>query len=458
MVLIISDLSIFNYQKLFLLKIVLNFASLTIKHMLNIPSTHKQRVVIIGGGFAGIRLAQSLVKSNFQVVIIDKNNYHQFQPLFYQVATAGIEPSGILFPLRKLFQRKPDFILRIAEVTSVDTANNIVITNAGQCDYDFLVVAAGAKSSFFGMDELEKHAFPMKTVLESLALRNTILNNLEKALLETDDEKRETLLNLVIVGGGPTGTEVAGALAEMKNHIFPKEYPELDIESIRIVLVEASETLLGGMSKKSSSKAETYLKRLGVEVMTSTQVKGYHNNRVSLNNGQSIATSTLIWAAGIIGVMINGIDEKCYTPSGRLKVDEFNEVIGLKNVFALGDNCIMVTPQLPKGHPQVAQVAIQQAKNLGLNLKNRLKNKEPKPFKYRNFGSLATIGRHLAVADLPGVSFYGFFAWFVWMFVHLMAILGVKNRLFVFINWMWSYLTFDQSLRLIIQREDHPKE
>jgi NADH:ubiquinone reductase (H+-translocating) len=422
--------------------------------MLNIPSSPKKRIVIIGGGFAGINMAQSLVGSDYQVVMIDKNNYHQFQPLFYQVATAGIEPSAILFPLRKLFQKHADFYLRIAEVTHIDTSAKVVHTKQGICSYDYLVVAAGAKTSFFGLKNIENVAFPMKSVTEALSLRNNILKNLEQALLERDAYKKESLMNLVVVGGGPTGTEVAGALAEMKKHIFPKEYSELDIDKIRIVLIEAAPALLGGMSVRSSSTSERYLKKLGVEVMTGVQVKDYENDAVLLSTGERIPTRNLIWAAGIAGVRFPGFPDSLYTPNGRMFTDGYNKVLGLNDVYAIGDSSTIQTEQNPKGHPQVAQVAIQQAKNLGRNFVKMSKHKPLKPFKYKNFGALATVGRHLAVADLPGIHFFGFAAWYIWMFVHLMAILGVKNRVFVFLNWLWSYITFDQSLRLIISRDE----
>lgn len=425
--------------------------------MLQIPETNQKRIVIIGGGFAGISLAETLAKSNYQVVIIDKNNYHQFQPLFYQVATAGIEPSAILFPLRKLFHRHANLFLRITQVTSIDPQRKLVETQSGSCRYDYLVIAAGAQTSYFGLKNIEAGAFPMKSVTEALTLRNSILNHLENALLERDETVKQQLLNIVIVGGGPTGTEVAGALAEMKKHIFPKEYKELDVSRIRIVLIEAAPALLGGMSKKSSGKSKKYLEKLGVEVLINTQVKDYVNHEVLLGNGLTIPTRTLIWAAGIKGTTFDGIPQSVYLPNGRVKVDAYNRMTDVEDIYVVGDNCAMLTNETPKGHPQVAQVAIQQARNLGKNFLNMQLGKTLKPFKYKNLGSLATVGRHLAVADLPGITFYGLFAWYVWMFVHLMAILGVRNRVFVFLNWMWSYITFDQSLRLIIQRDNGVK-
>jgi NADH dehydrogenase len=425
--------------------------------MLNIPQSPKQRIIIIGGGFAGVNLAKTLAGSQYQIVMIDKNNYHQFQPLFYQVATAGIEPSGILFPLRKLFNHYSDFYLRITEVTHIDVVTKTVHTRSGDCTYDKLIIAAGAKTSYFGLENIRKVAFPMKSVTEALSLRNSILKHLEMALFEPDAEKKVELMNLVVVGGGPTGTEVAGALAEMKKHIFPKEYKELDVKSIRIVLVEASPTLLNGMTERSKARSKKYLEQLGVEVMTGVQVKDYVNHNVLLSNGEAIPTRNIIWAAGVKGIKFKGIPDDVYLPNERIMVDAFNKVKDLEDVYAIGDNCAMITDETPKGHPQVAQVAIQQAKNLANNLKLADQNKPPKPFRYKDLGAMATVGRNLAVADLPGISFFGFFAWYVWMFVHLMAILGVKNRLFVFLNWMWSYITFDQSLRLIISRDNNEK-
>ncbi|PZX16865.1 NADH dehydrogenase [Breznakibacter xylanolyticus] len=425
--------------------------------MLQIPETNQKRIVIVGGGFAGISLAKSLAHSNYQVVMIDKNNYHQFQPLFYQVATAGIEPSAILFPLRKLFQRQGNAYLRITEVTGIDPTAKMVHTRSGDCHYDYLVVAAGAQTSYFGLKNIEAAAFPMKSVTEALTLRNSILNHLENALLEKDKAVQQQLLNLVIVGGGPTGTEVAGALAEMKKHIFPKEYRELDTSRIRIVLIEAAPRLLGGMSPKSSSKSLRYLHKLGVEVYLDTQVNDYTNHEVVLSNGERIPTRTLIWAAGIKGASMPGIPAEAILPNGRIRVDAFHRMAGSDTIFVVGDHSAMITDATPKGHPQVAQVAIQQARNLARNFIRMQKHQNLRPFRYRNPGSLATVGRHLAVADLPGITFFGFFAWYVWMFVHLMAILGVKNRLFVFLNWLWSYITFDQSLRLIIHRDDGHK-
>lgn len=429
------------------------------KNIAGIPENGKKRVVIIGGGFAGLKLAKSLKKSEFQIVLIDKNNYHQFQPLFYQVATAGLEPSAISFPLRKAFQNQQHIHFRIAALEKVDTENQAIRTDIGQLNYDYLVLALGADTNYFGNKNIQRNAIPMKSLGEAINLRNTILTNFEKALNETEDEVIDRLLNIVIVGGGPTGTELAGALAEMKKYILPKDYPELDFSRMKIYLLEAASKVLNGYSEVSSVKGKKYLDRLGVQVMTDTFVKDYDGKSVLLADGKTIATDTLIWAAGIKGNPVHGLGTDIIGRGGRLKVNHHNLVENHDNIYAIGDVALMATEKYENGHPQVAQVAIQQAGLLAKNLKRQAKGRALKTFKYLDKGSLATVGRNLAVADLPFVSFQGFFAWVLWLFVHLMAILGVKNRLFVFINWAWSYLTYDQSLRLLIKpRKDSGKE
>jgi len=421
------------------------------KNIAGIPENGKKRVVIIGGGFAGLKLAKSLKKSDFQIVLIDKNNYHQFQPLFYQVATAGLEPSAISFPLRKAFQNQQNVHFRIASLEKIDSSNQQIFTNIGQLKYDYLVLAIGADTNYFGNQNIKRHATPMKSLGQAIDLRNTILTNFEKALNETDDKVIDSLLNFVIVGGGPTGTELAGALAEMKKYILPKDYPELDFSRMKIYLLEAASKVLNGYSEVSSVKGKQYLEKLGVEVMTDTFVKDYDGKSVLLADGQTLDTDTLIWAAGIKGNAVHGLGTDIIGRGGRLKVDGFNTVENHPNIFAIGDIALMSTEKYENGHPQVAQVAIQQADLLAKNLRRIEKGQILKTFKYFDKGSLATVGRNLAIADLPIVSFQGFFAWVLWLFVHLMAILGVKNRLFVFINWAWSYLTYDQSLRLLIK-------
>jgi len=417
----------------------------------NIPPSQQKRLVIIGSGFAGLKLARKLKNSIFQIVLIDKNNYHQFQPLFYQVATSGIEPSAISFPLRKIFQKYKNVYIRITEVTAIDTDNKLITTHLGNIYYDFLAIASGAATSYFGMKSLEEHSLPMKTTEEALSLRNTILQNFEDALSCKNEADKEGYMNITVVGGGPTGVEVSGALAEMKKFVLPKDFKELDSSKIHIYLLEAADKLLSGMSETSSLKAKLFLKKLGVDVITNTAVTNYDGNVVELSDGKKIRSNTLIWTAGIKGNTIKGINVDVLGKGNRIKVNKYNQIEGFENIFALGDVALMTEEKYPKGHPQVAQVAVQQARLLAKNLIRIQYDKPLLPFKYKNLGSMATVGRNLAVVDFPFIRFQGFFAWLVWMFVHLMAIVGVKNRLLLFINWFWNYVTYDQSLRLIIR-------
>ena len=418
----------------------------------NIPETAKKRIVIIGAGFAGLKLAKKLVGSGYQIVLIDKNNYHQFQPLFYQVASAGLEPSSILFPLRKIFQSRKDVYIRVAEVYSIDTEKKELNTSLDTVWYDYLVIATGVNSNFFGMKNMAEFAIPMKSVSEAMTLRNRILSNLEKAvtLFDEFEEEKKALLNVVVVGGGPTGVEIAGAIAEMKKFVLPKDYPDLNMDLMQVSIIEGSPSLLASMSKHASGKSLFYLKRLGINVHVNTRVIDYNGEILKLGTGEEIKTRLVIWAAGISGVVPSGIPEESIGRARRILVDEFNRVNGFDDVFAIGDAAVMVTEDFPGGHPQVAQVAIQQGANLARNFKALRKKSDLRPFRYTDKGSMATIGRNRAVADLPFLKFSGFVAWLTWMFVHLMAIVGVKNRLLIFVNWMWNYLTYDQSLRLIL--------
>ncbi|SDD48597.1 NADH dehydrogenase [Algoriphagus faecimaris] len=417
----------------------------------NIPKSPHPKVIIIGAGFAGLKLARMLNKQRFQVILLDKNNYHQFQPLFYQVATAGLEPSAISFPLRKIFHHSKNVIFRMCEVQSINEADRIVHTDAGYLVYDYLILAMGADTNYFGSESIAHFSSPMKTVSEALYIRNKVISNYEKAINIPELENRRSLMNVVIVGGGPTGVELAGAMAELRNNVLPKDYPELSFKNMKVVLIEAGPSLLGSMSEEAKSHALKYLQKLGVEVLLKTMVENYDGQKVYLKDRETIDTQTLLWAAGIKPNKIQGLDPSCYAKNGRLLVDDYSQIKGTENIFALGDISLMQGDQYPNGHPQVAQVALQQATNLGKNLPRIESGKPLKAFKYKDLGSMATVGRKLAVVDLPFVKFQGILAWITWLFVHLMAILGVKNKLLIFLDWSWNYLSFDPSLRLLIK-------
>jgi NADH dehydrogenase len=419
--------------------------------MINIPGTDKKRVVIVGCGFAGLTLGKKLKNTGYQVVILDKHNYHQFPPLFYQVASAGLEESSILFPLRKIFQHYKDYHLRKVEVESVDTANNLLITSAGEINYDYLVLAHGATNAYFGSVQMQKYSRGMKTIAEVLDLRNSLLMNFENALTAQSAEERDMLMTIVIIGGGPSGVEIAGALAEMNKYVLSKDYPEFKEIRAKIFLIEAVDRVLGSMSQKSSDKARSFLEKMGVHVLTKTKASGCDEKTVFLDSGKSISTGMIIWTAGIAGNRTEGLKPDCFSRSGRIQVDRYNRVSGYSNIFALGDISLQTEEKYPNGHPQVAQVAIQQAQGLAENLGRMRSNKPLKEFKYKDLGTMATVGRHLAVVELPSLRFQGIFAWFVWMFIHLMSIIGVKNKLLIFMNWAWKYFTYDQSTRLIIR-------
>lgn len=423
----------------------------------HLPETNQKRIVIIGGGFGGLKLARELSNSNYQIVLIDKNNYHQFQPLFYQVATAGLEPSSISFPFRKIFQKSTNVLIRVAEIIRIDQERNRLESNIGIINYDYLVIAIGADTNFFGNQQIMERAIPMKSVGEALALRNTILQNYEEAVLADQEDELEGLMNIVVVGGGPTGVEVSGTLAEMKNQVLPKDYPELDFNKMQVYLLEGSPKVLGSFSEHASAKAEEYLRKLGVNLKCSTRVKDYDGKTIFLEGGATIRSNTLVWAAGIIGNRIQGLDEKVIGRGNRILVDRFNKVNDSSNIYAIGDVALMTEDAYPNGHPQVAQVAIQQGELLAKNFKSMLQDKSLKQFFYKDLGSMATIGRNKAVADIGKIKLQGVFAWMVWMFVHLMSIVGVKNKILIFINWAWNYITFDQSLRLILKAKTKNK-
>ncbi len=422
-----------------------------------IPKTSQKRVVIIGAGFGGLALARKLAKhTDIQTVLLDKNNFHQFQPLFYQVAMAGLEPSSIAFPLRKVFQSLANVHIRVTQVEHIDTDHRLVHTSTmGDISYDFLVIAAGAETNFFGMKNIIERALPMKSVGEALALRNRMLENFERALISDDMDERQGLMNVVVVGGGPTGVELSGTLAEMKMHILPKDYPELDFRQMQIYLVESGAELLGPMSRESQVKSEQYLRKLGINVMLNNRVTDFDGKFVYLLDGNKLRTDNLVWTAGVKARTFEGIPNEVLGRGGRMKTNEFCQVEGYENIFAIGDIALVGgDDKFPNGHPQLAQPAIQQGKLLGDNLVRLVKKESLKPYKYKDLGSMATVGRNLAVVDLPFWKFQGFFAWLTWMFVHLMSIVGVKNRLLTLINWVWNYITYDQSLRLIIRSKE----
>ncbi|RRJ91140.1 NAD(P)/FAD-dependent oxidoreductase [Flavobacterium macacae] len=410
----------------------------------------KKRIIIVGAGFGGLTLAEDLENSGYEIYLIDKNNYHQFQPLMYQVATARLEPSSISFPLRKVFQGSKNVKIRIADVLSVDTQNKILTTSIEDFSYDYLVFAFGCKTNYFGNKNLEKLAFPMKSVPEAIQLRNRILQTFEEAV-STKEEDLQYLLNFVIVGGGPTGVELAGALAEMKKNVLPKDYPDKDFSKLTVYLLEGSPNVLNPMSEDSRKMSRQYLEELGVVVKTSTIVENYDGHTVHLKGGEIINAKNVIWAAGVVGNNIEGLPEEAITRGNRIITNRFNEVQGLDGVFAIGDIAYMTTPKYLNGHPQVASVANEHAKNLAKNFKLQLKNKPRKEFEYHDKGSMATIGKRKAVVDLPSFSFQGRFAWFTWMFVHLMLILSVRNKLFIFITWAYSYFSNDSTLRILIK-------
>ena len=418
----------------------------------NIEHTDKKRVVIVGGGLGGLELAFKLVGSDFQVVLVDKNNYHQFPPLIYQVASAGLEPSSISFPFRRLFQGQKDFFFRMAEVKAVDAAGKKIATSVGDIHYDYLVLAAGARTNFFGNKEIEAATLPMKSVSEAMRLRNTILRNLEKAETEEDPVRRQALMNIVVVGGGASGVEIAGAVAEMKKNILARDYPDLDASQMHIYLVNAGKRLLAAMDPVSSARAERDLKALHVHIRQPQFATEYKDGILKTSAGLEIPARTVIWVSGICANTIEGLPAESLGHAGRILTDRFCRVKGVQDVFAIGDQSLMEGDEdYPLGHPQLAQVAMQQAKTVAENLNAAQKGLAEKPFKYRNLGVMATIGRNHAVAEIGGRKFGGFAAWVLWLVVHLRSILGVKNKAFILLNWVWNYLNYKQSLRLILK-------
>ena len=415
----------------------------------------KPRIIVIGGGFGGLEVIKGLKGAKAQVVLFDKFNHHTFQPLLYQVATSGLETSSIVAPFRKLFGQQNDFYFRLAEVKKILPEENYIETSIGGVKYDYLVIASGAVTNFYGLTEMQKYSSSMKNIVDATKLRNKIIRQLEYALLTEDQEMMNSLMDFVIVGGGPTGVELAGALTELKKNVFPKDYKELDMRAMDIHIVEASPRLLNGMSEKAGEKALEFLTNMGVKVHLNTAVKSYDGFEIILSTGEKLISRSLIWAAGVKGNPVEGLNPELTTKGNRLMVDEYNRVKGYENIFAIGDVALMEgDKKFPKGHPMMAPPAQQQGRRLAKNIRNLILKKELKPFRYFDKGSMATIGRNKAVVDMKGIRFQGAFAWYVWMFVHLMSIVGFRNKVFTFLSWMWNYFSYDRSNRLIIGRNE----
>jgi len=419
---------------------------------MNIPETGVPRIVVIGGGFAGISFIKKLQREKVQIVLFDRHNYHTFQPLLYQVSTAGLEPDSIAYPLRKIFRKNMDFHFRMAEVESVNTESNTILTSVGSLKYDYLVIATGTRTNFFGNENIAENSMPMKTVPQALNIRSLILQNIEKADITTDETERKKLLNFVIAGAGPTGVELAGALAEFRKGILENDYPELEEEEMNVHLIEGLDRVLPPMSETASKKAQKFLENLGVQIHLETFISDYDGTTVTTQDGKKFETATFIWAAGVTGAPIKGINgEVLVEKANRYRVDEFNNVKGFENIYALGDIALMENKEFPKGHPQVAQPAIQQGKQLGKNFRKMLKGAPMEPFEYFDKGTMATVGRNKAVVDLGKLHFGGAIAWFLWMFVHLWFLVGFRNRVVTFFNWTYSYINYDRAARLIIR-------
>lgn len=415
------------------------------------------RVVIIGGGFGGIEVAKGLKNKPVEVLLLDRNNHHTFQPLLYQVATGTLDAPSIAFPLRKMFRKQENFTFRIADVQRIDVTHKRLDTDIGAIPYDYLIIATGATTNFFGNKDIEHYAMPMKNVREAVNIRSFLLQNIEDSLLAKTTEERSPYLNFVVVGGGPTGVELSGSIAEIRNHILAKDYPELKKEDMNVYLVEGQSKILANLSPQASEKAALYLNELGVKVLLNIQVTGYDGETITFADGSSIPTKTVLWSAGVMGQFPEGIGRDIIERGNRVRIDEECRVVGMKDVFAIGDVAAMITEDLPRGLPGVAPVAQQQGRFLAKNIMRLLNNQPTEKFHYFDKGSMATIGRNKAVVDIGKIRFQGFFAWWVWMFVHLMSLVGFRNRVVTFINWVISYLTFNAGIRLIIHKYRRPK-
>ncbi|WP_029033861.1 NAD(P)/FAD-dependent oxidoreductase [Salinimicrobium terrae] len=420
---------------------------------MNIPISEFPRVVIVGGGFAGISIAKHLLKEKIQVVLLDRHNYHTFQPLLYQVSTSGLEPDSIAYPLRKITRHSTDGYFRLTEVQRIIPEENKIKTSIGELAYDYLVLATGSRTNSFGNKSIQENAMWMKTIPQALNIRSLILENLEQAVITEDSAKRKALLNFVVAGAGPTGVELCGAIAEVRNHIVPRDFRDLDPAEMKIHLIEGLDRVLPPMSAQASKKAEKFLKELGVEIHLNVMVQEYDGQKVSTNKENlSFHTSTFIWAAGVSGAPVEGLNASALVEKAdRYEVNVFNQIKGYENIFAIGDIALMSNEDYPRGHPMVAQPAIQQGKNLAKNLKHILRGEKMQPFEYYDKGTMATVGRNKAVVDLGKLKFGGFFAWFIWMFIHLYFLVGFRNRLITFFNWVYNYVNFDKAARLIIR-------
>lgn len=421
---------------------------------IDVPNLNIPRVVIIGAGFGGLEMVRRFKGKEVQVVLLDRNNYHTFQPLLYQVATAGLEADAIAFPVRKTFKDYPNFYFRLATVERISPEERKVVTNIGELSYDYLVVATGSKTNYFGMMDVKRNAMPLKTINQSLELRSMMLQHFELAV-QTDDLKlRESYMNFVIVGAGPTGVELAGALAELRRFVLPSDYPELDVRRMQIHLVEAGGRILPALSEKSSQKAMDYLKELGVNVWLNTQVTSYDgmtmNAKMPEGKQLQLTAKNMIWSAGVMGNKVMGLPEEVVLPNNRILVDEHCQVQNHENIFAIGDVACLQCEDYPRGHPMVAPVAIQMGTTVADNIHRKIKGKAPKSFKYFDKGSMATVGKNKAVVEIKAFKAQGFFAWFIWMFVHIMSLLGKRNKAVVFVNWFWNYFNYDQGNRLIV--------
>lgn len=418
---------------------------------MNIPNINIPRIVVIGGGFGGVEFIKKMRNLPVQIVLFDRHNYHSFQPLLYQVSSASLEAVSIAYPLRKIFRKNKNFHFRLAKVNHVDTEKKLVYSDLGCLSYDYLVIATGTKTNFFGNENIQHYSMPMKTVPQALNIRSLILQNIEAADLCYEQEDRKKHLNFVIAGGGPTGVEMAGALAEFRKSILHHDYPFLSEDEMQVHLIEGGNRLLAAMSEKSGRAAEKFLRNLGVIVHLNTRVQDYDGDLIKTNTDLELETKTFIWAAGVTGAPVQGlVADDVLQRGNRYKVNKFNQIDGLEDIYAIGDVASMVSEEYPFGHPMVAQPAIQQGRHLAENFKRKLNNKKPLLFKYKDKGSMATIGRNKAVVDMKSGTFAGAFAWFLWMFVHLFALVGFRNKVITFFNWSYNYINYDRAARLII--------